>query len=68
MEEEILLANVWLAVSEYRDPVTERSFWNVVTQRFNDATNGAHRNKNSIMGQWKRIKLECRSVRNTFFL
>ena len=40
--------------------MNERSFWNVVTQRFNDETDGEHRNKNMIMAKWNRIKLECR--------
>ena len=66
MEEESLLAHVWLAVSESRDLVNERSFWNVVTQRFNDQTNGEHRNKNSIMAQWKRINLECRRYNDIY--
>lgn len=48
MEEESLLAHVWLAVSESRHLVNNgehrnNSFWNVVTQRFNDQTNGEHR-------------------------
>ena len=59
MEEESLLANVWLAVSECRDAVTERSFWIAVTQKLNDQTDGEHRTKNSIMAQWKKINIEC---------
>ena len=59
MEEENLLANIWLEVHESRDLVNEHYFWNDVTQRFNDQTDGEHRNKSSITAQWKRINLEC---------
>jgi hypothetical protein len=52
MEEEYLLATVWLEVHDSRDAVNERSFWNnEVTQRFNDQSDGEHRNKNSITTQ-----------------
>ena len=60
MEKEYLLANVWLEVHESRDLVNERSFWNAVTQRFNDQTDEQHHNKNSITAQWNRMNLECR--------
>lgn len=60
MEEEYLLANVWLEFHDSRDLASGRSFWNEVTQRFNDQTDGEHRNKNSITAQWNRINLECR--------
>ena len=51
MEEEYLLATVWLEVHDSEDLVNERSFWNEVTQRFNNQSDGQHRNKNSIMAQ-----------------
>ena len=60
MVEESLLANIWLGVHEDNDQGVHRSFWNVVTQRFNDQTDGVHRTKNSIAGEWSRIDLECR--------
>ena len=60
MNEENLLANIWLGVHEDRDLGVHRSFWNVVTQRFNDQTDGEHCNKNSIKAQWNRINIECR--------
>jgi hypothetical protein len=40
MEEEVLLAIVWLEVQESTDLLNERSFWNVVTRKFNEQTNG----------------------------
>lgn len=45
MKEEYLLANVWLEVHDSRDLVNEHSFWNEVTQRFNDQTDGEHHKK-----------------------
>ena len=66
MEEEYLLANVWLEVHDSRDLVNGRSFWNEVTQRFNDQTDGEHRNKNSITAQWNRINLECRRYNDIY--
>ena len=52
-----MVANVWLEVHDSRDLVNERSFWNEVTQRFNNQTDGEHRNKNTAM--WNRMNLEC---------
>ena len=65
MEEENLLADMWLEVSESRE-VTERSFWNVVTERFNHQTDGEHRNKNMITGKWSRINCECRKFNDIY--
>ena len=60
MEEEDLLARVWLEVQDSGDLVNGRSFWNEVTQRFNNQTNGENRNKNSITAMWSRMNAECR--------
>ena len=60
MEEEVLLAIVWLEVQDSTDLLNERSFWNVVTRKFNEQTNGVQRNKNSITAQWNRMNIECR--------
>ncbi|PWA68078.1 Apple-like protein [Artemisia annua] len=59
MEEECILANVWLSASECLDLRVERSFWNAVTTRFNNQTNGEHRTKDRLMYQWKKINQEC---------
>jgi hypothetical protein len=61
MEEEYLLATVWLEVHDSEDLVNERSLWNAVTQMFNNQTGGEHRNKNSITAQWNIMNLECRN-------
>ena len=60
VEEERLLATVWLEVHDSEELVNERSFWNAVTQRFNNQTEGQDRNKNSITAQWNRMNIECR--------
>ena len=59
MEEEALMANIWLRLHEVRDPVTERSFWDAFAQRFNDETDGVHRSKSRVLSHWKKIELEC---------
>ena len=66
VEEERLLATVWLEVHDSEELVNERSFWNAVTQRFNNQTEGQDRNKNSITAQWNRMNLECRRYNSIY--
>jgi hypothetical protein len=61
MEEEYVLATIWLEVHDSTDVVNERSFWNEVTKRFNNQSDGPHRNKNSITALWSRMNVECRN-------
>ena len=66
IEEEQLLANVWLEVHDEHELVSESSFWNAVTQQFNNQTEGPDRKKNSITAQWSRINLECRRYNSIY--
>ena len=59
LEEENLLATQFLEVSEDNTDTTPTSFWNEVTRKFNDESDGVHRNKHSITGKWTRMSCEC---------
>ena len=59
VEEEKLLASVWLEVCQSRETSNHRSFWNDFTQRFNDQTDDQNRSKNAITAHWSRITHEC---------
>lgn len=50
IEEENLLAEVWVAVSQDVANYDERSFWNQVVERFNNQSDGDLRNKNMVTG------------------
>lgn len=66
LEEENLLADMWIEVHEAKDIVNERSFWNEVTERFDHQTDGEHRNKNIITGKWSRINCQCRKFNDIY--
>jgi hypothetical protein len=63
IEEESLLANIWLVVHEFpREPV----FWNDVTARFNEQSDGNVRNKSQIKGKWARLTCECEKFNDIY--
>ena len=59
IEEETLLADMWLEISRNSEGLNERSFWDRVVARFNEWTDGDHRNKSMITGKWARLSCEC---------
>ena len=56
VEEENLLADMWQIVHEFHG---ESAFWNEVTERFNNQSDGPFRNKHQITGKWARLTCEC---------
>ena len=64
MEEEILLAEVWLEVSQ--ENFKKRSFWNEVVERFNNQSDGDHRNKNMVTSKWGRLSTECKKFNDIY--
>ena len=56
-EEENLLAQVWVAVSQNVEIHNENSFWNNFVQNFNNQTVGVLRNKHMVTGKWKKTRL-----------
>ena len=59
LEEENLLANMFIEVSEDANHTTPTSFQDEVTRKFNDESDGVHRTKHSITGKWRRMSCEC---------
>ena len=59
VDEEILLAQSWVAVHE--DPYLHdaHSFWNRVVTIFNHLSGPPHRNKDMVLSKWGRINTEC---------
>ena len=64
IEEESLLADMWQNVHEFH--ATEGPFWQVVTQRFNEQSDGPFRNKNQLMGKWTRMNSECQKFHEIY--
>ena len=63
IEEESLLADIWLVVHEFpREP----AFWNDVTTRFNEQSDGPVRNKSQITGKWTRLSRECETFNDIY--
>ena len=54
---------MWLIVHEYHG---ESSFWNEVTERFNNQSDGPFRNKNQITGKWARLSTECQKFNDIY--
>ena len=59
LEEENLLVEVWLEVSQ--ENYEKRSFWNEVVESFNNQSGGDHRNKNMVTSKWGRLSTECKN-------
>ena len=59
LEEENLLANMFIEVSEDADHTSPTSLWDEVTRKFNDESDGVNRTKHSITGKWTRMSYEC---------
>ena len=59
VEEEMLLAQVWVTVHE--EPVIHNamSFWNRVVTMFNERSDGVNRNRGMIMSKWSSLNCEC---------
>ena len=66
IEEESLLVEVWVVVSEDVANYDERSFWNQVVERFNNQSDGDHRNKNMVTGKWARLSSECQKFNDIY--
>ena len=64
IEEESLLADMWQNVHEFH--ATEGPFWSVVTEKFNEQSDGPFRNKNQIMGKWARMNCECQEFHQIY--
>ena len=58
-EEETLLAEVWIEVSQEQHTHNDHSFWNRVVDMLNQ-TVGDNRNKNMATGKWTRLNCECK--------
>ncbi|GJS01328.1 hypothetical protein Tco_0317836 [Tanacetum coccineum] len=57
-DEEKLLCEVWVGVSENNDIGNDRNeecFWGQIHEDFNKSTNGVSRTKNMITGKWNRM-------------
>ena len=52
VEEETLLADMWLEISRNNEGLNERSFLDRVVARFNEWIDGDQRNKNMITAKW----------------
>jgi hypothetical protein len=65
LEEKNLIAEVWVEVSQdvAKD---ERSFWNQVVERFNNQSDGDHRNKNMVTSKWARLSSECQKFNDIY--
>ena len=63
VEEENLLADMWLIVHEFHG---ESVFWNEVTERFNNQSDGPFRNKSQITGKWARMNCECQKFNDIY--
>ena len=59
VEEENLLAQVWVAVSKDVVKYNANSFWNPVVAMFNNWTEGVNRNKDMVSSKWRRLNCEC---------
>ena len=64
IEEENLLADMWLEVSQYY--YNDSSFWNEVVERFNNQSDGDFRNKNQITAKWARLTTECQKFNDIY--
>ncbi|GJZ69687.1 glutathione S-transferase T3-like protein [Tanacetum coccineum] len=61
-DEEKLLCEVWVGVSENSDIGNDRNeecFWGQIHDDFNKSTNGVFRTKNMITGKWNRMQPDC---------
>ncbi|GJW58346.1 hypothetical protein Tco_0105077 [Tanacetum coccineum] len=61
-DEEKLLCEVWVGVSENNDIGNDRNeecFWGQIHDDFNKSTNGFFRTKNMITGKWNRMQPDC---------
>ncbi|GJU84957.1 hypothetical protein Tco_0585724 [Tanacetum coccineum] len=61
-DEEKLLCEVWVEVSENNDIGNDRNeecFWGQIHDDFNKSTNGVYRTKNMITGKWNRMHPDC---------
>ncbi|GJY34060.1 hypothetical protein Tco_0418529 [Tanacetum coccineum] len=61
-DEEKLLCEVWVGVSENNDIGNDRNeecFWGQIHDDFNKSTNGVSRTKNMITGKWNRMHPDC---------
>ena len=63
VEEENLLADMWLIVHEFH---AEAPFWNTVTERFNNLSDGPFRNKHMITSKWARMNCECQKFNDIY--
>ena len=64
IEEESLLADMWQNVHEFHS--NEGPFWEVLSRRFNEQSDGPLRNKNQIMGKWARMNCECQKFHQIY--
>lgn len=63
VEEECLLADMWLNVHEFH---TKPVFWNTVIERFNNLSDGPFRSKSQITGKWARMSCECQKFNDIY--
>ena len=63
VEEECLVADMWLNVHEFH---SETVFWNTVTERFNNLSDGPFRSKSQITGKWARMNCECQKFNDIY--
>ena len=59
IEEEILLAQVWVAVHEDAANLNAYSFWNRVVLVFNHLSDGLNRTKDAVASKWSSLNSEC---------
>ena len=63
IEEECLLADMWMLGHEFPRGIP---FWNDVTTRFNEQSDGPVRNKSQITGKWTRLSRECETFNDIY--
>ena len=57
---------MFLVVSQDKAISNERSFWDEVTERFNNQSDGDYRNKNMITSKWVRLSSECQKFNDVY--
>lgn len=59
VEEEILLAQVWVALHVDGVNHNGNAFWHRVVAMFNNLSDGVIRNKDMVTSKWSRLNCEC---------
>ena len=64
IDEECWLAEMWQNVHEFH--ANEGPFWQVVTEKFNEQSDGPTRSKSQLMGKWARMNSDCQKFHEIY--